>query len=258
MNTVTSKDGTTIAFDRLGDGPPVILVCGGSVDRSSNAPLAALLAQHFSVFNYDRRGRGDSGDTPPYAIAREVEDLDAVITAAGGAACVYGTSSGAALALEAAVSGPAITRLALWEPPYIPEGYPRPPADTAKIYAELVAAGRRGDAVEYFMAQVVGLPAAFVAQARSAPWWPAQEALAHTLAYDATIMGDYSLPAERMSAVTTPTIVIAGGASFPFMRVTAQALADILPNGQTRTLDDQEHNVNPAVIAPVLVEFFNA
>jgi pimeloyl-ACP methyl ester carboxylesterase len=257
VNNVTSKDGTTIAFDRLGAGPPVILVCGGSVDRMSNAPLAALLAQHFSVFNYDRRGRGDSGDSAPYAVAREVEDLDAVITAAGGEACVYGTSSGGVLALEAARTlSTKITKLALWEPPFIPEGYPRPPADTARTYTELVAAGRRGDAVEFFMAKVVGLPAEFVAYARTQPFWQAQEAIAHTLAYDATIMGDYSLPTERVATVTVPTIVIVGGASLPFMPVTAQALADILPDGQTRTLEGQQHNVAPEAIAPVLVEFF--
>src|SRR5215468_9325128 len=232
MDKVHSKDGTAIAFDRSGKGPAVILVCGGSVDHTSNAPLAALLAEHFSVFNYHRRGRGESGDTPPYAVAREVEDIEAVITAAGGSACLYGSSSGGVLALYAARQLAAqITKLALWEPPFIPEGYPRPPSDTAKTYTELVAAGRRGDAVEFFLARVVGMPSEFVAQARNAPWWPSQEALAHTLAYDATIMGDYSLPAERAAAVTTPTIVIAGGASFPFMRVTAQTLAGILPNG---------------------------
>ena len=202
MNSVTSKDGTTIEFDRSGDGPTVILVCGGSTDRSANTHLAALLASHFTVLNYDRRGRGDSGDTPPYAVQREVEDLEALLAEAGGSAFLYGTSSGAALALEAAASGLAITKLALWEPPFILENSrPRPPADTAKTYTELVSAGRRGDAVEYFMAKVVGLPPEFVAQARTQPWWPAQEALAHTLAYDATIMGDYSLPTERAASV---------------------------------------------------------
>ena len=164
-----------------------------------------------------RRGRGESGDTAPYAVEREIEDLDAVIAAAGGSASVYGTSSGAALVLEAAASGLAITKLALWEPPFIVEGRPRPPADTARIYTELVAAGRRGDAVEYFMANVVGLPPEFVAEAMKAPWWPAQEALAHTLAYDATIMGDYSLPTERAASVMVPTLVIDGGASFPWI-----------------------------------------
>jgi pimeloyl-ACP methyl ester carboxylesterase len=256
MNRVTSRDGTTIAFDRLGDGPPVILVCGGSTDRTANASLAELLAEHFTVFNYDRRGRGDSGDTAPYAVEREVEDIDAVIAAAGGSASVYGTSSGAALALEAAASGLAFTRLALWEPSYIVEGRPRPPADTARIYTELVAAGRRGDAVEYFMAKVVGLPPEFVTEARKAPWWSAQEALAHTLAYDATIMDDYSLPTERVASITIPTLVLDGGASFPWIRETAQTIADIIPDVQHRTLEGQTHNVASEAIAPVLEEFF--
>jgi len=257
MNTVTSKDGTTIAFDQLGDGPPVILVSGGSVDRSSNAPLAALLAQQFRVFNYDRRGRGPSGDTPPYMVEREIEDIAAIADAAGGAAFLYGSSSGAALALEAARKLPTtITKLALWEPPFIPAGYPRPPADTAKTFSDLVTAGRRGDAVEFFMAKVVGLPAEFVAQARSSPWWPAQEALAHTLAYDATIMGDYWLPTERAALVMTPTLVLDGAASFPFIGVTAQALADILPNGRRRTLIGQSHDIAAEAMAPVLEEFF--
>jgi len=256
LNHVTSKDGTPIAFDRIGAGPPVILVCGGSTDRLSNAGLAALLAADFTVFNYDRRGRGDSGDTSPYTIEREVEDIDAVVAAAGGSAYLYGTSSGAVLALEAAAALPGrITKLALWEPPFVLDPNARPPADQVKQYHTMIAEGRRGDAVEYFMSQVVRMPAEFVAFARSQPWWPAQEALAHTLAYDATVMGDYSLPVERASAVTVPTIVIAGGASFPFMRETAQALAKALPDGQTRTLDGQEHNVAPEVLAPVLAEF---
>ena len=203
MRKVTSQDGTTIAFDQLGEGPAVILVCGGSTDRGANAPLAALLAPDFTVFNYDRRGRGDSSDTAPYAVKREIEDIQAVIKEAGGSAFVYGTSSGAALALEAAASLPTIKKLALWEPPYIvDDSRPRPPADTATIYTELVAEGRRGDAVEFFMSKVVGLPPEFVAYAHTQPWWPAQEALAHTLAYDATVMGDYSLPTKQAMSVT--------------------------------------------------------
>jgi len=256
MNRVTSSDGTTIAFDRLGEGPPVILVCGGSTDRSANAPLAALLARHFTVLNYDRRGRGDSGDTPPYAVEREVEDLEALINEAGGAALVYGTSSGAALALEAAASGLPITKLALWEPPFFLEGRPRPPADTATTFTELVSTGRRGEAVEFFMRQVVGLPPEFVAYARRQPFWASQEALAHTLSYDATIMGDYSLPAERAAAVNIPTLVIDGGASLGFMGESADALTAALPDGRRRTLDGQEHNVDPEALAPVLEEFF--
>jgi pimeloyl-ACP methyl ester carboxylesterase len=256
MNEVTSSDGTTIAFDRLGEGPPVILVCGGSTDRASNAPLAALLAEHFTVFNYDRRGRGDSGDTPPYAVERELEDIEALIDAAGGSAFLYGTSSGAGLALIAAASGLDITKLALWEPPYILDESSRPPADQVERYNEMIAAGRRGDAVEFFMSKVVGLPPEFVDYARTQPFWQAQEAIAHTLAYDATIMGDYSLPTERAAAVSAPTIVIVGGASLPFMRETAQALADVIPDAQYRILEGQEHNVSPDAIAPVMVGFF--
>ena len=257
MDRVTSSDGTTVAFDRLGEGPPVILVCGGSTDRMVNAPLAALLARRFTVLNYDRRGRGDSGDTPPYAVEREVEDLDAAIRAAGGSACVWGSSSGAALALVAAASGLAMSRLAMWEPPYrLQDGGPRPPADTAKVFADLVSQGRRGDAVEFFMAKVVRLPAEFVAQARNAPFWKAQEALAHTLAYDATIMGDYEVPAERVTAVTTPTLVLTGGASPPWMHETARTIVGLLPDGRHRVLEGQEHNVAPEAIAPALEEFF--
>jgi pimeloyl-ACP methyl ester carboxylesterase len=256
MNTVTSSDGTTIAFDRSGEGPAVILVCGGSTDRSANASLAALLAGRFTVFNYDRRGRGDSGDTAPYAVEREVEDLEALINEAGGSAFVYGTSSGAALVLEAAASGLPITKLVLWEPPFVLDESRRPPADTATTFTELVSEGRRGDAVEYFMSKVVGLPPEFVAYARTQPFWASQEALAHTLAYDATIMGDYSLPSGRAAAVTAPALVIDGGASFPFMRETADALAAALPDGRRRTLDGQTHDVVPEALAPVLEEFY--
>jgi pimeloyl-ACP methyl ester carboxylesterase len=257
MDSVTSKDGTTIAFDRLGDGPPVILVSGGSVDRGSNAPLADVLAKQFTVYNYDRRGRGPSGDTQPYAIQREIEDIDAVIAAAGGAAGLYGSSSGAALALEAAAAGAPVSKLALWEPPYIVgEGRPRPDPDTASIYRKFVAEGRRGDAVEYFMAKVVGMPPEFVGFARSQPWWPAQEALAHTLAYDAEIMGDYSIPTDRIAKVAVPTLVLTGGASFDWMVDTAQAIVDALPNGRRQALEGQSHDVSADVLGPVLAEFF--
>jgi pimeloyl-ACP methyl ester carboxylesterase len=257
MDNVTSKDGTTIVFDRLGNGPPVILVSGGSVDRSSNAPLADVLASQFTVLNYDRRGRGPSGDTQPYAVQREIEDIEAVIGAAGGSACLYGSSSGAVLALEAAAAGLPVTKLAMWEPPYIvDENRPRPAEDTASIYRKFVAEGRRGDAVEYFMAKVVGMPAEFVAFARSQPWWPAQEALAHTLAYDAEIMADYTPPTDRIARVTVPTLVLTGGASFDWMGDTAQAIVDALPNGQRRTLEGQSHDVDAKALGPALAEFF--
>ena len=259
METVTSKDGTTIAYDRLGSGPAVILVSGGSVDRGSNAGLAELLAPHFTVYNYDRRGRGPSGVTPPYSVEREVEDIDAVVEAAGGTAYLYGSSSGAALALEAARQLPGrITKLALWEPPYIPEGMPRPPADTAKIFSDLVAQGKRGEAADFFMAKVVGLPPEFVEQAHNSPWWPAQEALAHTLAYDATIMGDYNVPVDKVKQVTIPTLVMDGGASFPFMAPTANTIAENLSNGQRVTLEGQGHDASAESLAAAIAPFFSA
>jgi hypothetical protein len=260
MEKVRSKDGTAIGFDRSGRGPAVILVCGGSVDRSSNAGVAALLATDFAVFNYDRRGRGDSGDTQPYTIQREVEDLGAMIAAAGGSASVYGTSSGAALALEAAASGLPIAKLALWEPPFIiPGTRPLPPANQAQHYRELVAAGRRGDAVEFFMVKVVGMPAEFAAQMRNSPYWAVGEGLAHTLAYDAEIMGEnYPVPSARAAAVKARTLVLDGGASPDWLHQSADALAKAIPGASRRTLAGQEHNVAPDVVAPALAEFFRS
>jgi pimeloyl-ACP methyl ester carboxylesterase len=258
MDTVTSGDGTTIAYDRLGDGPPVVLVCGGSTDRMANTGLAAELAGHHTVYNFDRRGRGDSGDTRPYAVQREIEDIAAVIGAAGGSAHLYGTSSGAALAMHAAAAGLPVAKLALWELPYSVHGRPDLPDDTASVYRELVTAGRRGDAAEYFMAKVVGMPPEFVAGARQQPWWAQQEAIAHTLAYDAEIMGDYTLPEAVARAVTVPTLVIDGGASFGFMAETADAIAGLIPGARRLTLEGQQHNVDPAVLAPALVAFFAA
>ncbi|MGH3927954.1 MAG: alpha/beta fold hydrolase, partial [Pseudonocardiaceae bacterium] len=147
MSNVTSRDGTTIDIDRSGQGPPVVLVTGGSVDRQSNAGLAAELSKSFTVFNYDRRGRGASTDTPPYAIEREIEDIEAVIGDAGGSSHLYGSSSGAVLALLAAASGLPVSKLALWEPPFVLDETKRPPADQVERYEEMIAEGRRGDAV---------------------------------------------------------------------------------------------------------------
>jgi pimeloyl-ACP methyl ester carboxylesterase len=256
MKSVASPDGTTIAVDRLGAGPPVALVCGASVDRSSNAPLAELLAADFTVFNFDRRGRGDSGDTPPYAVEREIEDIGAVLEEAGGSANLFGSSSGAALALEAAAGGLPVKKLALWEPPYILDETRRPPIDQVEQFETMIAEGRRGDAVAYFMREIVQAPAEFVAEARTQPWWAAQEALAHTLAYDARILGDYSLPTDRAESVQVPTLVLAGGADIPWMRDTAEALASVLPQGQKRILEGQGHDVDAATLATALKEFF--
>src|SRR5438270_1985362 len=194
MTKVLSKDGTDIAFEQFGEGKPLNLVVGAFNGRSTGAPLAAQLAPHFSVFIYDRRGRGESGDRAPYAVEREIEDLAALIAEAGGAAAVFGYSSGANLALQAAASGLPITRLALYEAPYLVDvdngqKAGAGPSHAAQLSA-LIAAGRRGDAVEYFQKQMVGIPEEVVVQLRHAPFRPALEAMAHTLVYDATILGD--------------------------------------------------------------------
>ncbi|MEV8375077.1 alpha/beta hydrolase [Kribbella sp. NPDC056861] len=257
MDHVISADGTSIAYDRLGDGPAVILVCGGSVDRMSNAPLAALLAEYYTVYNYDRRGRGDSGDAEVYAIEREFEDLDAMFAVAGGSAHLYGTSSGAALALLATAAGRPVNRLALWEPPYFLDGAEgRPVPDTASIYRAFVAEGRRDKAAEYFMAEVVRLPAEFVAQAKASPWWPVQEAIAHTLAYDATVMGSYDVPVEEIKAIHQPTRVLTGSVAWPWMADSNKVVAELLEDGSHVVLAEQQHNVDPAVLAPALKEFW--
>jgi pimeloyl-ACP methyl ester carboxylesterase len=257
--TVTSRDGTTIAFDRSGAGPALILVDGALCSRNFGpmGPLAAQLAPHFTVYTYDRRGRGDSGDTPPFAVEREVEDIDALITEAGGSACVYGISSGACLVFEAArmLSG-RIAKLALYEPPYNadPESIRRF-MDYRTRLGEVLAEGRRGDAVELFM-RLVGASDEGVSQTRQSPMWPIFEVVAPTLPYDAAAMGDSSVPTERAASVTAPTLVLDGGTSFPFMHATAVGLAGALPNGQQRTLEGQSHDVSPEALAPVLQEFF--
>ena len=256
MKTTTSADGTTIAYDETGRGAPVIMVVGAFNDRSTAAPLAATLADRFTVLTYDRRGRGDSGDTAPYAVEREIEDLDALIAQAGESAAVFGYSSGAVLALRAAAAGSAITMLALYDPPLlVDESRPRPPADLAEQLRRLIVEDRRGDAVELFQLKGVGLPEELVMQIRHAPFRPALEAMAHTLVYDAEITGDLSLPTELAASVSAPTLVIAGGESAPFLQSAASALAGAVPNGQHRTLPGASHDLDPEATAAALAPF---
>jgi pimeloyl-ACP methyl ester carboxylesterase len=255
LQLVTSRDGTTLAAEVTGSGPAVVLVCGGSVDRGANAGLAAVLSSDFTVWNFDRRGRGDSGDTLPYAVEREIEDIEAVIAATGGHAHLYGTSSGAGLALEAAAAGASVDKLVLWEPPYSVDPAARPAADAVEQLDRMVAEGRRDDAATYFMVDMVRLPAEFAAFARTQPWWAGQLALAHTLSYDARVMGDYSVPTETAARVTVPTLILTGGASFALFGPTAEALVAAMPDARTATLDGQEHNVDPTVLGPVMRDF---
>jgi pimeloyl-ACP methyl ester carboxylesterase len=258
MDKVRSEDDTAIAFDRVGEGPPIILVVGAFNDRATGAPLAAALQDRFSVVTYDRRGRGDSGDTPPYAVEREVEDLQAIIEEVGGSASVFGYSSGAVLSLMAAARGLAITRLALYDLPLSARGARiHRPEDLAARLAGLVEADRRGDAVALFQTEGVGLPSEVVAQLRQAPFWPALEAMAHTLVYETEIVGDGSLPVELASSVAVPTLAIAGGESFPFMRETPSALAAVMPDARARVLEGQSHDIVPHALAPALEEFFS-
>jgi pimeloyl-ACP methyl ester carboxylesterase len=228
---------------------------GAFNDRSTGAPLADALASSFTVMTYDRRGRGASGDTAPYAIEREVEDLDALIDRVGGEASVFGYSSGAALALKAAAAGSAITKLALYDlPPVIDDGRPEDSVDHAVRLGELIAEGRRGDAVEYFQSKLVGLPDEVVAQLRHAPFRPALEAMAPTLVYEAMIVGERWQPKD-LASVTVPTLAVAAGAGSPLLPAAAKALAAALPDGQARTLESQTHDIDPTVLGPVLAEF---
>ena len=262
MTQVISKDGTTIAFDRSGAGPAVMLVGGAFQYRAIDPPtaqLAALLAQHFTVFHYDRRGRGDSSDMQPYAIEREIEDLEALINEAGGSAFVYGMSSGGVLALYAAARGLAIKKLVLYEPPFnAGDEHARQAAENyTRQLTALLTEGRRGDAVALAMT-TWGAPAETVAGMRQTPIWPLFESVAPTLAYENAIMGDGSVPTERLASITVPTLVIDGGASPPFMQNAAQAAAHAHPNAQHRTLEGQTHDVAPEAVAPVLVVFFTS
>jgi pimeloyl-ACP methyl ester carboxylesterase len=261
MNTVESRDGTAIAFEKAGRGPALILVDGALCYRGAgpSKSVAAKLSADFTVYTYDRRGRGESGDSAGYAVEREVEDLAALIEEAGGSARLCGFSSGAVLALEAANRGLGVQKLALYEPPFIVDHSRAPlPSDYAARLDRLLAADRRGDALRLFMGQV-GMPKVLVALMRFMPAWSKLKSLAPTLRYDAAVMGDTqsgrALPAERWSAVSAPTLVIVGGKSPGWMQNGTRALAELLPNAERRSLEGQTHMVKAKPLAPLLTEF---
>jgi pimeloyl-ACP methyl ester carboxylesterase len=253
MNRVMSKDGTAIAYDRQGHGPAVVLVGGGLDDGSENAPLASELAAHFTVYNYARRGRGHSGDTPPYAVEREIEDIAALIAEAGGSANVYGVSSGGMFALEAAAAGLPIDKLAVYEVPYdIADDAPQRYRQYRERLAAALAGGRRGDAVELFM-RLAGASEEDIAGARNSPYWPGVESLAHTLAYDAARYGQP--PTARLATITQPTLVLTGGGN-GFFDLAADVAAACIPRAERLTIAGQGHVADPKAVATVLERFF--
>jgi pimeloyl-ACP methyl ester carboxylesterase len=261
FETVASADGTPIAFERAGEGPPVILIGGAFNDRSTVAGLADVLAPHVTAVTYDRRGRGDSGDGAGYAVAREIEDLAAVIGRVGGQAGVFGHSSGAVLALEAAARhGADIGRVAVYEPAYVVEGIrPRPGDDLEDRIRALVAAGQRDQAAELFLAEAVGLPAEMVAGMRGSDMWGWFTGLAHTLPYDVALSGPgMRLPAERLAAIEVPVLAIGGSASPPWLPAAARAVADAIPGARYTTLEGQDHGVlnQPGALQPLLASYF--
>ncbi len=263
MKSVESKDGSKITYENLGDGPPVILVDGamGSLAAGFSKHMAELLAPDFTVIMYDRRGRGESTNTQPFAVAREIEDIEALIDAAGGKAYVYGISSGASLALEAAAKlGYKVPKLALYEAPYDEaDGAKEAWHEYTSKLKELVDKGDRAGAAELFM-RFVGTPEEMIAGVKQSPMWPAFEAVAPTLPYDAAAMGkDRKVPVDRAAEVEAHTLVLDGGNSaqyMPFMQVSADKLADAMPHAERRTIAGQGHDVDPKALAPVLKEFF--
>jgi pimeloyl-ACP methyl ester carboxylesterase len=260
MNHVISKDGTRIAYERMGSGPAVVLIDGAMCSRAFGPmpKIAALLKEHFTVYLYDRRGRGDSGDTQPYAKAREVEDVEALVRAAGGSAFAVGLSSGGALALEAAASGVRVEKVAIYEPPFMPDDAARhAQVDHEGRLKVLVAAGERGAAVKYFMRDMVAVPALFVLMMQlMRGMWGKLKAIAHTLPYDAAIMGNWQVPAARLAGVETPTLALYGGKTETRLKRAVEELVKVLPNVRQQVLPGQTHNVSAAVLVPALVRFF--
>ena len=263
MGMTKSADGTTIGFDRWGDGRPLIMVDGATGYRATSqlgSQVGELLGTEFRVYAYDRRGRGESGDTAPYAPQREIEDLAAVIEVAGAPALVCGFSSGAVLALDAAAAGLPIEKLALFEPPFVvDDSRPPLPADYVERLDAAVANGRPGDAAEIFLTAAIALPAEAVAGMRQSPFWPTMEAVAHTIAYDGRIMGTTMsgapLPADRWASVTVPTLIMYGKGTEQWLITAARALADQLPTASLQGVEGAQHSVAAEVLAPALRQF---
>ncbi|MFX3635238.1 MAG: alpha/beta fold hydrolase [Candidatus Pristimantibacillus sp.] len=264
MNTILSKDGTKIAYEIKGKGPVIILVPAALAEHSHSAQFAEQLANHFTVYNYDRRRRGQSTDESPYAVEREIEDIEALINEAGGITCLFGSSSGAVLALEAANKlGDQVAKLFLYEPPFIINDSRTPVSvDYVQHLNQLIEEGRRSEAVEYFMSEAVGIPSEYLVHMKADPSWKAMESLSHTLAYDGMVMGATQsgkpLPTDSWK-VNVPTLIMTGENSESFLHDAARALADLLPLAEQHMIAGQDHAavmMAPDVLAKAIVEYY--
>jgi pimeloyl-ACP methyl ester carboxylesterase len=257
METVQSKDGTRIAYDKMGSGPALILVDGAMCSRAFGPmpKLAPLLATKFTVYVYDRRGRGDSTDTKPYSLEREIEDIEALVAVAGGSASLLGLSSGAALAMHASTKIPGVKKVVAYEPPYMPDDHERHANHQARLL-EMLTHDQRGDMIKYFMKDMVGAPGFVVVMMRLMPGvWKKLKAVAHTLPYDSAVMGDFSVPTQTFSGIKVPTLLSNGSKTEDRLKFAVNACAKAVPNAQYRELKGQNHNVNPEVLAPVAIDF---
>jgi pimeloyl-ACP methyl ester carboxylesterase len=255
MRKVVSRDGTTIAYEKTGDGPPLVLLNGGFRDHTIFDSLVPELAPYCTTYAYDRRGRGESGDSPDYSVQREVEDLEAIISEAGGEAVVFAGSSGANLAIEAALGGAPIPKLALHEPYYRVAGFEKPPPEFMATLKGLLAQEKRSEACEYFLAKLVGFTPEIIADWRKSPLWATNEANAHTLPYDTAICGDFNVPVERLSTYRTPTLVVSSDNSSDWLKAAARATAIALPNGWGLQLPGSWHRVQSDILGRVIGGF---
>lgn len=261
MSGVRSQDGTTITYERFGNRAPLIVVDGALCSRAfgPSQKLARLLGQHFAVFTYDRRGRGESGDTPQYAAEREIEDIAALIHEAGGSATLLGLSSGGALALEAAASGLAVDHVIAYEPPYVDVNGQGGGTRHEQTLKQLLADGDRGGALKYFMKDMVGAPAAIVVMMQMMPWiWRKLQAVAHTLPYDAAVMSQFRIPLARFATIRRPVLVMNGSKTDARLRTAARRITEVVPGACYRELQGQTHNVKPQVLVPAVTEFLSS
>ncbi|MEO6394724.1 MAG: alpha/beta hydrolase [Devosia sp.] len=262
MAFVTSKDGTSIGYSVVGTGPPIVLVDGAMCWRAMGpaTPLAEELKDRFTVYTYDRRGRGESGDTKPYAIQREVEDLEAVIAAAGGSVAIYAISSGVALALEAANSISGITSLVLYEAPIFTDTTRKPvPANYVQRMDALLARGDNAGAVKHFMQNGINVPWFGLLMMQLFGMFKKMAVVGPTLPYDTALVYPFwnhrPIPKGRWAKATMPALVVGGGKSDAWMQNAQKAIADNLPNATHKTLAGQNHMVAASAIAPLIKEF---